>query len=553
MKMSGARIVIECLLEQGVDTVFGYPGVSILRIYDELYKHRGRIRHILTAHEQGAAHAADGYARATGRVGVCMATSGPGATNLITGMAAAFMDSSPVVFITCNVEERLLGRDAFQEVDIVGIAMPITKSNYLVRRAEDIADVLREAFAIARSGRPGPVLVDITSDATAAKCEYVPLPLAEHGQHGRLARLMARGRFAGPDPAALDRLLAQLREARRPLLLAGGGAARTGAGPLRRLAEKLEIPVATTLMGIGTLEREHRLYAGLMGTYGCPRANYAQAHCDLLLAVGVRFSDRTTGSAERFAAQAQRVHIDIDPSEIDKNVRVQQYMVGDAAQILDALAGRAEPMRHADWAEKLAGQPLLAVAEQGEALACIRAVEAATGGEAVIVTDVGQHQLWACKYYGFRRPGQLITSGGYGAMGFGLGAAIGVQTGRPGARVVHITGDGSFRMNFAELATARCYGLPVVTVILNNRVLGMVRQNQRASCHGRYSQTDLDRPPDFVRLAEAFDLPAVRVDGPAALETALRTLLEAGRGGVIDCPLDRDASVPSRVQDGILI
>jgi acetolactate synthase-1/2/3 large subunit len=522
-------------MEQGVDTVFGYPGVSVLKIYDELYKNRRSIRHILTSHEQGAAHAADGYARATRRTGVCIATSGPGATNLVTGIAAAFMDSSPVVFITCNVPESQLGRDAFQEVDITGIAMPITKCCYLVRTAGEIADTIREAFALASSGRPGPVLIDIMGNAVVETAEYEPA-----GDRAvtarRAARLLAPVRIDEEGVAAVAKAL---DEAERPLIMAGGGVVRSGASEaLLALAEKTDTPVCTTMMGLGAISCDNALSLGMAGVYGDARARRAVNECDLLLAVGVRFSDRVTGPVESFAPGARIVHIDVDRSEIDKNVMTDLHIVGDAGSVLSALAGKVERRSRAKWR---AGIAETEEAAPGAPAEYVRAVKRAVGGDAVVVTDVGQHQLWTCRYFGFTRPGELITSGGFGAMGFGLGAAIGARAGDPSRTVVHVTGDGSFRMNLTELSTEVKYGLPVVTVVFNNNSLGMVRQNQRQFMHSHFWQTTLDRGPDFMALARAYGLEGRRVTDAEGLYAAVKEL--AGKGGVIECAVGADEEI----------
>ena len=535
MKKSGAAIAVACLMEQGVDTVFGYPGVSVLKIYDELYKNRRSIRHILTSHEQGAAHAADGYARATRRTGVCIATSGPGATNLVTGIAAAFMDSSPVVFITCNVPESQLGRDAFQEVDITGIAMPITKCCYLVRTAGEIADTIREAFALAASGRPGPVLIDIMGNAVVETAEYEPA-----GDRAvtarRAARLLAPVRIDEEGVAAVAKAL---DEAERPLIMAGGGVIRSGASEaLLALADKTDTPVCATMMGLGAISCDNALSLGMAGVYGDARARRAVNECDLLLAVGVRFSDRVTGPVETFASGARIVHIDVDRSEIDKNVMTDLHIVGDAGSVLSALAGKVERRSRAKWR---AGIAETEEAAPGAPAEYVRAVKRAVGGDAVVVTDVGQHQLWTCRYFGFTRPGELITSGGFGAMGFGLGAAIGARAGDPSRTVVHVTGDGSFRMNLTELSTEVKYGLPVVTVIFNNNSLGMVRQNQRQFMHSHFWQTTLDRGPDFMALARAYGLEGRRVTDAEELYAAVKELKE--RGGVIECAVGADEEI----------
>ncbi|MDD6188995.1 MAG: biosynthetic-type acetolactate synthase large subunit [Clostridiales bacterium] len=557
MIMKGASIVINCLLEQGVDTVFGYPGVSILEVYDELYKNKNSIRHVLSAHEQGAAHAADGYARSTGRVGVCLATSGPGATNLVTGIAAAFMDSSPVVFITCNVDEKLLGRDAFQEVDIVGISMPITKCSYLIDSPEEIAETMREAFAIAGGGRPGPVLIDITHNATAAKADYEFIPKAEHIKRGRLSRMHRRGdmglrreEFREDDINILAEMIAATR---KPLILAGGGVVRSGAsGALERFAESRAIPVISTLMGSGVMHDTNPLYLGMAGSYGCPQANYALQSCDMLIAVGVRFSDRLTGKTEYFAPEAKIVHIDIDRSEIDKNVDTAHHVVGDAGEILESLdAICPRPDIEASWTEELRRRMALQAVAVSFPEALIRAINRLCP-DALIATDVGQHQIWTCRNFDFSYPGQLITSGGYGAMGFGLGAAIGAKAGNPEKTVIHITGDGSFGMNMTELATEVREKLPVITVIFNNSALGLVRQNQRFNYGRRYSQTSLGDMVDYKALAAAFGIDAFHVEDLPQFEAALGNLLRSGKGGVIDCLIDKDEYIRPMLDKGRL-
>ena len=547
MKRKGAQIVVDCLLEQGVDTVFGYPGVSILEIYDALYRERGRIRHILTAHEQGAAHAADGYARATGKVGVCLATSGPGATNLVTGLAAAFMDSSPVVFLTCNVDAELLGKDAFQEVDIVGISMPITKCSYLVDRAEDVAPVLREAFAVAKTGRPGPVLVDITHDATVAAAEYEPAaePRPTRRHRGRAA--LRGGDYTRSD---VEALAAALNAAERPLLLCGGGVVRSGAWEtLRRFMRERELPAVSTLMGLGALSAEDPLYLGLAGSFGCAGANWALSRCDVLLALGCRFSERLTGRAELFAPQARLLQVDIDRAEIGKNIEPDLYAVGDAGEILRALEPLCPAAPRGDWPAELRAHA--APPEESFPARIVRAVGEVCP-EAVITTDVGQHQLWTCRSFPFTRPGRLLTSGGYGAMGFGLGAALGAKAGLPEAPVIHVTGDGSFGMNLTELVTERREKLPVVTVIFANHALGLVRQSQRLREGRRYSQTSLPFLPDYEKLAAAFGLEARRTETVEEFRAALAALLQKGRGGLLVVPVDKDEPVPPMTEKGRL-
>ena len=563
MKRKGANILIECLLEQGVDTVFGYPGGSILNVYDALYDYSDRIRHILTAHEQGAAHAADGYARSTGKVGVCFATSGPGATNLTTGIATAYMDSSPVVFITCNVPGKLIGKDSFQEVDITGISLPITKCNYLVRDVSTLADIVREAFTLARSGRPGPVLIDIQKDVTAAEWEYEPLPLAEHASHGRLARLMRRAPHdvitPEPSPEKMDALAELLRHAERPVLICGGGVVRGGASEeFRALARRLDAPTAITVMGAGAFPGRDPLATGMIGMHGSQASNIAVDACDLLLAVGCRFSDRVALDPGTFAAGAKVVQIDIDPAEIDKNIRTDFAVVGGAKRVLALLLERLEQQDHTAWKQQVFSYPTETVYEDhGDAALTPKQILSAAAEllpeETMVTTDVGQHQMWAIQHFRFSYPGQLITSGGFGTMGFGLGAAIGAQVGNPDRTVLHITGDGSFRMNCNELATEQFYRLPIITLIFNNTTLGMVRQWQHLIYHERYSQTTLDRGPDFVALAKAYGLRGYRASNEAELRAALQSALASGTGCVIDCVIDTDEMVRPMVSGGSAI
>ena len=560
MKMKGSQIVMECLLEQGVDTVFGYPGGTILNIYDEfeLHGYKEKIRHYLTSHEQGASHAADGYARSTGKVGVCFATSGPGATNLVTGIATAYYDSSPVVFITCNVSENLIGKDSFQEVDITGISMPITKCNYLVKDVNKLADVIREAFAIARSGRPGPVLVDIAKNVTAAEAEYEALPVADHAAHGRLANLLRRAnrdlKDPEPDQGDIDKLLDMIACSTRPMVLVGGGVIRSkGAVPeFRKFIETLDCPVATTIMGGGACPGDHPLMTGMVGMHGSHASNIAVSECDLLIAIGCRFSDRVATHPASFAEKAAIVHIDIDRAEIDKNVLTDHHIIGDARQVLSMLNEKLTAHDHREWKEFVFShreKPL----PFGETLTpheILEIVSQLTEGDAIVATDVGQHQMWSCQYYHFTRPGQLLTSGGFGTMGFGLGAAMGAKVGNPDKVVVHCTGDGCFRMNCHELATVEHYGLPVITVLFNNGTLGMVRQWQNLIYKKRFSQTDLDRGPDFVKLAEAYGLKGFRATTGQEFRTAFEAALQAGCGCVIDCAIGMDEMVHPMVPGG---
>lgn len=556
--MTGAKILMECLAEQGVDTVFGFPGGTILNVYDELLNYPS-IRHILTAHEQGACHAADGYARATGRVGVCFATSGPGATNLVTGIATAYMDSSPVVCVTCNVDLPLLGKDSFQEVDITGVTMPITKCNYLVRRVEDLADTVREAFAIARSGRPGPVLIDIPHNVTQEMGDYDPLRRAEHGMSGRLGQLMKRSsqNFRAPEPdyRDIDALADMIRASKRPLILCGGGVVRSRADwEFEEFANRIDAPVGITVMGAGGFRGLNRLSTGLVGMHGSQASNMAVDACDLLIAVGCRFSDRVALKPSSFARNAKVVQIDIDRSEINKNVETAHHIVGDAKRVLQLLNERLEQLDHTEWKDYVfAFKTQTEYDEADERLSPVQVLDAiarAVPRDTVYTTDVGQHQMWAIQHLHFEYSGQLITSGGFGTMGFGLGAAIGAQIGNPDKVVVHITGDGSFRMNQCELSTVRHYGLPIITVIFNNGALGMVRQWQKVSCDGRYSQTTLDRGPDFVKLAQAYGIEGRRVTHAAELEDALKAALSTGAGMVIDCAIGIDEMVRPMVTGG---
>ena len=561
MKMKSPQILMECLLEQGVDTVFGYPGGTILNLYDELELHgyKEKIHHILTAHEQGASHAADGYARATGKVGVCFATSGPGATNLTTGIATAYMDSSPVVFITVNVAESLIGKDSFQEVDITGITMPITKCNYLVRRAEDLADVIREAFAIARSGRPGPVLIDILKNVTYDACEYEPLPVSEHSRHGRLAAMLHRAshdlRDPEPDHEDIQLLLEMIEAAQRPLVLVGGGVIRSkGAVPeFRRFIETLNAPVASTIMGGGACPGNHPLFTGMIGMHGSHASNFASAGCDLLIALGCRFSDRVATDPKSFARQAKIVHVDIDRAEVDKNVLTDHHIIGDARRVLELINEKLPRHDYPAWREQVFSHKEVPLKKEDGVLhphEILETVAALTDNQAIIATDVGQHQMWSAQYYHFSRPGQLITSGGFGAMGFGVGAAMGAKLGCPDQTVVLCTGDGCFRMNCHELATIEHYHIPVIILIFNNHTLGMVRQWQHLIYGERYSQTDLDRGPDFVKLAEAYGVAGARCATQAELEAVLRQAIPSGQPWVIDCAIDKDAMVHPMVPNG---
>ena len=559
MKMTGAKILMECLLEQEVDTIFGYPGGTILNVYNELYNYTDRIQHILTAHEQGASHAADGYARSTGKVGVCFATSGPGSTNLVTGIATAYMDSSPTVFITCNVSEELIGKDSFQEVDITGITMPITKCTYMVRDVNKLADIVREAFALARGGRPGPVLIDIAKNITAATADYEPLPREAHASQGRLSALIKRAshelKLPEPNLDDVEKLAEMIRHAEKPLLICGGGVVRSWANKeFTRLAEKIDAPVAITIMGAGGFRGLNPLTTGMIGMHGSQASNMACDSCDLLIAVGCRFSDRVALDPKSFASQAKIVQIDIDRAEINKNVQTDHHIIGDAKRVLQLLDERLDQMDHSAWKEYVfsfkteteydAGGNTLTPKQISDAIARL------VPQDTVVATDVGQHQMWVTQHFHYDYPGQLITSGGFGTMGFGLGAAIGAKVGNPGKTVIHITGDGSFRMNCNELATEQYYNLPIITFIYNNATLGMVRQWQTLIYDKHYSQTTLDRGPDFVKLAEAYGLGGCRVCCVEELEAAIRTALSCGHGYVIDCAIDTDEMVRPMVPGG---
>ena len=559
MQMTGAKILMECLLEQGVDTVFGYPGGTILNVYDELYNYGGKVRHILTAHEQGASHAADGYARSTGKVGVCFATSGPGCTNLTTGIATAYMDSSPVVFITCNVSENLIGKDSFQEVDITGITMPITKCNYMVRDVTQLADIVREAFAIARGGRPGPVLIDIVKNVTAETAEFTPLPREEHASEGRLGALIKRAshdlKLPEPDMGDVEKLAEMIRQSKKPLLICGGGVVRGRAHQeFQRLAEKIDSPVAITVMGAGGFRGRNPLTTGMIGMHGSQASNMAVDACDLLIAVGCRFSDRVALDPKTFAAQAKIVQIDIDRAEINKNVQTDHHIIGDAKRVLELLDGMLTQQDHSEWKKYVFSFKTETEYDEGGSTLTPKQISDVIARicpqDTIVATDVGQHQMWVAQHFHYDYPGQLLTSGGFGTMGFGLGAAIGAKVGNPDKTVIHVTGDGSFRMNCNELATEQYYNLPIITFIYNNQTLGMVRQWQTLIYHGHYSQTTLDRGPDFVKLAEAYGLGGKRVCTVPELEAAVKEALASGRGYVIDCAIEMDEMVRPMVPGG---
>ncbi|MCM1025155.1 MAG: biosynthetic-type acetolactate synthase large subunit [Roseburia sp.] len=543
MQLNGSEIVVECLKEQGVDTVFGYPGGAILNIYDALYQHSGEIRHILTSHEQGAAHAADGYARATGKVGVCMATSGPGATNLVTGIATAYMDSVPMVAITANVTLPLLGKDSFQEVDIAGVTMPITKHGYIVKNVEDLAPTLRKAFAIARSGRPGPVLVDITKDVTAAVCEYTP----EKAQEILLGATYTE--------EALETVVNYIRESEKPFLYLGGGAVSSGAfEEVARFAELVDAPVCDTLMGKGGFDGRSPRYTGMIGMHGTKASNLGVSQCDLLIALGARFSDRVTGNPKKFAENARIIQIDIDAAELNKNVRVDVGIVGDLKEVLGRLNDMLTPQDHGDWmrtVEELKEKYPLKYDSSG--LSCpyvMETIDRVTDGQALITTDVGQHQMWAAQYYCYTSPRSFLSSGGLGTMGYGLGACIGAQIGQPDKICINIAGDGCFRMNMNELATASRYGIPIIQVVINNHVLGMVRQWQTLFYEKRYSQTVLNDSVDFCKVAEALGCTAIRVTKKEEVEPAIREAIARKAPVLIECVIPEDDKVFPMVPAG---
>lgn len=537
---------MECLLEQQVDTVFGYPGGAVLNIYDALYEYSDRINHILTAHEQGAAHAADGYARSSGKTGVCIATSGPGATNLVTGIATAYMDSVPMVAITGNVSRDLLGLDSFQEVDITGITMPITKHNYIVKRVEDLADTIREAFYIANEGRKGPVLIDIPKDVTGAKFEYIP----KASQQSKVPPL--------PPTDWMDKAAELLKTSKRPLIYAGGGVLLSEAAPeLKKLAEQLDAPVSCSLMCQGGFDQTNERYIGMLGMHGTKTASLAIANCDLLVAVGTRFSDRVTCNPDTFATRCPILQIDIDPAEFNKNVDVDIRLSGDAKAVLQALLPMFPQMEHKTWMESVSGWkaefPLTQHTDSENGVTpqmVLEKLSELTQSEAILTTEVGQHQMWAAQFYDFKHPRQFITSGGLGTMGFGLGASIGAQVANPGKQVVNIAGDGSFHMNANELSTAAKYNIPIIELLFNNEVLGMVRQWQKLFYDGRFSQTTLEKKTNYEKLAEAYGVKAMTIAKKDDVEPVLRAALAEQGPVFINCIIDRDINVLPMVPAG---
>ena len=546
MQLTGSEIVIECLKEQGVDTVFGYPGGAILNVYDELYKHRNEIKHILTSHEQGAAHAADGYARATGKVGVCLATSGPGATNLVTGIATAYMDSIPIVAITCNVGVSLLGKDSFQEIDITGITLPITKHNFIVKDVNNLAATIRKAFAIAKKGRPGPVLIDIPKDVTANKAEYVKeKPIAVEPSQNICE-------------TQLDTAVEMIKDAKKPYIFVGGGAILSGASEeLYTFAKKVDAPVTDSLMGKGAFPGTDPLYTGMLGMHGTKTSNYGVSECDLLIVIGARFSDRVTGNAQKFAQNAKIIQIDVDVAEMNKNVMISAGVVGDIKVVLDRLNERLEQQDHAEWVTKIQEYkekyPLVYHKDVLSGPFVVEEIYRQTKGEAIISTEVGQHQMWAAQFYKYTKPRTFLTSGGLGTMGYGLGAALGAKSGREDKVVVNIAGDGCFRMNMNEIATAVRHNIPVIQVVINNHVLGMVRQWQNLFYGQRYSATVLNDAVDFVKLAEAMGAEGIRATTQEEFKSAFEKAMNLGRPVVIDCQIDSDDKVWPMVAPGAAI
>ena len=543
MQLTGSQIVIECLKEQGVDTVIGYPGGAILNVYDELYKHKDEIKHILTSHEQGAAHAADGYARATGKVGVCLATSGPGATNLVTGIATAYMDSVPVVAITCNVTVPLLGKDSFQEIDITGITLPITKHNFIVKDVNNLAATIRKAFAIAKKGRPGPVLIDIPKDVTANKAEYVKeKPVAVEPSQNICE-------------TQLDTAVEMIKDAKKPYIFVGGGAILSGASEeLYTFAKKVDAPVTDSLMGKGAFPGTDPLYTGMLGMHGTKASNFGVSQCDLLITVGARFSDRVTGNTHTFASNAKIIHIDVDAAEINKNIQVDLGIIGDAKCILNELNNKLERQNHPQWLKQIRDlkdrYPLNYDDSTLTGPYVLEQIDYLTDSNAIICTDVGQHQMWAAQYYHYRRPRQLITSGGAGTMGFGLGAAIGAKYGNPDFPVFNIAGDGCFRMNMNELATASRYNVPIIQVVINNKVLGMVRQWQTLFYGKRYSNTILDDKVDFCKVAEGLGCKAIRVSTKEEVAPAIKEALDTNGPVLIEVMIGKDDKVFPMVAPG---
>ena len=543
MLLTGAEIVVECLKEQGVDTVFGYPGGTILNVYDALYKHTNEINHILTSHEQGAAHAADGYARATGKVGVCLATSGPGATNLVTGIATAYMDSVPVVAITCNVNLPALGKDSFQEVDIAGVTMPITKHNYIVKDINILADTLRKAFIIAGTGRPGPVLVDITKDVTANTCEFEP------------KEPTATRKLIKCTDEEIQTAISLIQAAKKPFIYVGGGAVISGAyKEVREFAELADAPVCDTLMGKGVFDGHDPRYTGMVGMHGTKASNLGVSDCDLLIALGARFSDRVVGNPKKFAENAKVLQIDIDAAEINKNIKTDVSLVGDLKEVLFKVSQMLSQQKHTEWMQHMEElKEKYPLSYDDSALSCpyiMEEIDRVTKGQAIITTDVGQHQMWAAQYYKYSMPRTFLSSGGLGTMGYGLGACIGAKMGRPDKVCINIAGDGCFRMNMNELATASRYNIPIIQVVINNHILGMVRQWQTLFYGKRYSQTVLNDSVDFCKVAEGLGCAAIRVTKKEEVAPALEKALSLGRPVLLDCMIPEDDKVFPMVPAG---
>ena len=546
MQLTGSEIIVECLKEQGVDTVFGYPGGTILNVYDALYKHSDEITHILTSHEQGASHAADGYARATGKVGVCMATSGPGATNLVTGIATAYMDSVPMVAITANVVLPLLGKDTFQEVDIAGVTMPITKHGYIVKDVKNLADTIRKAFKIAKSGRPGPVLVDVTKDVTANKCEFTPIKPTEE-KPGK--------KYTIED---ITKAIELIKKSKKPFIYLGGGAIISGASEqVAEFAKRIDAPVCDTLMGKGAFNGKDPLYTGMIGMHGTKTSNFGVSQCDLLIALGARFSDRVTGNAKKFANNAKILQIDIDAAEINKNIKTTASIVGDMKDVLTDILEQLEQQQHSEWTSYIKKmKELYPLKYPKDKLTCpyiIEEIDRVTNGEAIISTDVGQHQMWASQYYKYTKPRTFLSSGGLGTMGYGLGACIGAKVGNPDKVCINIAGDGCFRMNMNELATASRYQIPIIQVVINNHVLGMVRQWQTLYYDHRYSNTVLEDKVDFVKVAEGLGCEAVRITKKEEVGPAIERAIALKKPIVLDCIIEEDDKVFPMVSPGSAI
>lgn len=543
MQLTGSQILIECLKEQGVDTVFGYPGGAILNVYDELYKHSDEIKHILTSHEQGASHAADGYARATGKVGVCFATSGPGATNLVTGIATAYMDSVPVVAITCNVGVPLLGKDSFQEIDIVGVTLPITKHNFIVKDVNKLADVIRDAFRIAKEGRPGPVLIDIPKDVTAKMADYeYKTPVVPEANKNI-------------DSNEITEAIDMIKKARKPFVFVGGGSIISGASAeIAEFVKKVDAPVCDTLMGKGAFDGTSERYTGMLGMHGTKTSNFGVMECDLLIVLGARFSDRVTGDTSKFASNARILQIDIDPAEINKNIKVDMSIVGDIKVVLEAINARLDKENHKEWMDHIYEMkkeyPLRYNKDILTGPYLMEKIFEVTDGNAIITTEVGQHQMWAAQYYKYKEPRTFLSSGGLGTMGYGLGASIGAKLGRKDKIVINIAGDGCFRMNMNELATATRYNIPIIEIIVNNHVLGMVRQWQTLYYGQRYSYTVLEDQVDYVKVAEGLGAKAYRVETKEDFEAALKDAIAMNIPCVLDCHIEKDDKVFPMVSPG---